>query len=94
MCLKTLGAEKVMYLGNLKSSAEPLPVDTATLEQLKLEIGDRPVWLAASTHPGEESIIAAVYQSLKLEWENLLLIIVPRHPTRGAEVVHDLKILV
>jgi 3-deoxy-D-manno-octulosonic-acid transferase len=46
-------------------------------------IGDRPVWLAASTHPGEEAVATAVHRRLSLDYPALLTIIAPRHPDRG-----------
>src|SRR5208283_798717 len=48
----TLGAPNVLEWGNLKFFAAPLPVDEAALAVLKAQIPG-PVWLAASTHPGE-----------------------------------------
>jgi 3-deoxy-D-manno-octulosonic-acid transferase len=78
-----LGAARSEYLGNLKYSAEPLPVDEATLAAIRAEIGERPFWLAASTHPGEEELAAAVHQALTDAHPDLLTIIVPRHPNRG-----------
>jgi 3-deoxy-D-manno-octulosonic-acid transferase len=78
-----LGAARSEYLGNLKYSAEPLPVDEATLAAIRVEIGERPFWLAASTHPGEEELAAAVHQALADAHPDLLTIIVPRHPNRG-----------
>jgi len=48
------------------------------------------VWLAASTHKGEEELIARVHQSLASDFPGLLTIIVPRHPGRGAEIAQIL----
>lgn len=81
-----LGAPRSEYLGNLKYSAEPLPADEALLATLRKAVGNRPVWLAASTHPGEEEIAAAVHMALKDAYPGLLTIIVPRHPNRGDEI--------
>ncbi|MGI4953582.1 MAG: 3-deoxy-D-manno-octulosonic acid transferase [Janthinobacterium lividum] len=84
--LRLLGARSVTEPGNLKLSAPPLPADPAELARLRHEIGDRPVWLAASTHPGEEAIAAAVHRRLLDRWPTLLTIIAPRHVRRGAEL--------
>ena len=46
----------------------------------------RPVWLAASTHPGEEDAILAVHRELAADHPGLLTIIAPRHPERGAGI--------
>jgi len=61
----TLGAKPVRCIGNLKYAANPLPYDEAALVALRAAIGDRPVWLMASTHRGEETIAAAVHKQMK-----------------------------
>lgn len=82
--LKALGATSVSVSGSLKADAAPLPVDEAALSQFKAAVGARPLFLAASTHPGEETVILEV--ALKLRSANALTAIVPRHPIRGAEI--------
>jgi 3-deoxy-D-manno-octulosonic-acid transferase len=82
---RTLGAPNVLEWGNLKFFAAPLPVDDAALAALRAQIPG-PVWLAASTHPGEEELVAAAHATLLAEYPKLITIIVPRHPERGAEV--------
>jgi 3-deoxy-D-manno-octulosonic-acid transferase len=84
--LRSLGAPNATCLGNLKFSAPVLPVDNAELINLKSAIGTRPFWLAASTHPGEEDIIAQVQSSLRTTVPDVLCISVPRHPERGDAV--------
>ncbi len=42
----------------------------------------RPVWIAASTHDGEESLLLQAHRQLLTDFPNLLLILVPRHPER------------
>ena len=81
-----LGAPRCEYPGNLKYSAEPLPADEAALAAVREAVGDRPFWLAASTHPGEEELAAAVHAALRDAHPGLLTIIVPRHPNRGDEI--------
>ena len=46
----------------------------------------RPVWIAASTHAGEDEIILAAHRQLLAERSDALLVLVPRHPERFAEV--------
>ncbi len=82
----TLGARKVISAGNIKFDSPPPPVDAAELAKLKRGIGERPVFLAASTHPGEDDIVADVHQALLAFYPDLLTIIVPRHPERGADI--------
>ena len=48
--------------------------------------GERPVWIAASTHEGEESLVLEAHQKLLELIPGLLLILVPRHPQRFAAV--------
>jgi 3-deoxy-D-manno-octulosonic-acid transferase len=72
--------------GNLKLGAPAPRVDPAELAQFKAAIADRPVWLAASTHPGEDEICLAAHMILRARFPDALLIIAPRHPERGATV--------
>ncbi|HEX8666702.1 MAG TPA: 3-deoxy-D-manno-octulosonic acid transferase [Beijerinckiaceae bacterium] len=81
-----LGAERVEVAGNLKFDASPPPADPRALAHLSGLLSGRPVWLAASTHPGEEEIAVAVHQALAGAFRGLLTIVVPRHPERGGEV--------
>ena len=84
--LARLGAPRVIVTGNIKFDAAPPPADPRVVAQLSGLIAGRPVWLAASTHPGEESAIVAVHRALAKRHPNLLTIIAPRHPHRGPEV--------
>jgi 3-deoxy-D-manno-octulosonic-acid transferase len=81
--IKRLGAPNVITAGNLKIDSPPPPVDGATAASLRAAIGQRPVFLAASTHPGEDTIIAAAHSLMRRDIGGLLTIIVPRHPERG-----------
>jgi 3-deoxy-D-manno-octulosonic-acid transferase len=79
-----LGAPNVITAGNLKIDSPPPPVNFETLAMLKTAVGTRPVFLAASTHPGEDTLIAAAHEKIRREIAGLLTIIVPRHPERGS----------
>jgi len=82
---RKLGTKNVSFLGNLKFDAPALPYDKTELEILKGSIGGRPVWVAASTHPEEETMISGpLHHALRQKFPNVLTIIVPRHPERGA----------
>ncbi len=83
---RTLGARRVAVVGSLKADAQPLPVNADALTQMKAWIGDRPVLLAAQTHPGEDETILPVHDSLRVRFPDLLTIIVPRHVERGAAI--------
>ncbi len=84
--LQTLGASKVKVSSNLKFAASPLPVDKTELDKVKRMIGNRPVWLASSTHQGEEEQIAKAHSIVQQSVKDALCIIVPRHPERGDRI--------
>jgi 3-deoxy-D-manno-octulosonic-acid transferase len=93
--LQRLGAPKVVEAGNLKQAAPPLPTDDALLTEWRARLAEplptgRPLWLAASTHPGEEAQIAAAHRLLKPQLPGLLTMIVPRHPDRGTALQQEL----
>jgi len=88
-----LGAADVRTVGNLKFDAPALTADPAALAQLAASMGERPRWLAASTHSGEELAAGRVHAALKNRLPGLLTIIVPRHPERGEEVADGLAAL-
>jgi len=88
--LRALGAHDVSAPGNLKFAAPDLPVDGAELARLMAVLGDRPRWLAASTHEGEEMIAAAVHARLAPAHPGLVTIIAPRHPERGTALAATL----
>lgn len=84
-----IGAEqgRVLAAGNLKFDIE---IDSQSIDQgkrLKDELfAGRFVWIIASTHKNEEAIFLDLYPQLKAAIPELLLLIVPRHPERFAEV--------
>ncbi len=85
-----LGAARVDAPGNLKFAAPPLAAEPVEQRRLAALIGERPVWLAASTHPGEERLVAAVHRRLAADHPGLLTIIAPRHPERGVSLAVEL----
>jgi 3-deoxy-D-manno-octulosonic-acid transferase len=84
--LKKLGARDVRLAGSLKADAAVLPADAAKLAALKRAMGARPIFLAASTHPGEEEQVLDAALMVRARHADMLTIIVPRHPERGAQV--------
>lgn len=84
--LSALRSESVQQLGNLKLAIAPPRVDTGARDALARDIGTRPLWLAASTHAGEDAIVLAAHAELRKHFPDALLIIAPRHPERGADV--------
>ncbi|HEX8167881.1 MAG TPA: 3-deoxy-D-manno-octulosonic acid transferase [Beijerinckiaceae bacterium] len=81
-----LGAARVAVAGNLKFDASPPPADARALAHLSGLLSGRPVWVAASTHAGEEEITVATHQALAGRFPRLLTVVVPRHPQRGGDV--------
>lgn len=81
-----LGASPVKCLGNLKYASAPLPCAAEELMRLQSEIGNRPVWLMASTHRGEEEMASEAHRAVAPKHPGLLTVIVPRHAARGEEI--------
>jgi 3-deoxy-D-manno-octulosonic-acid transferase len=84
--LSLLSGRDVALCGNLKRAGEPPVADAATLAALRAHIGARRVWLAASTHPGEDAIALEAHRLLREAWPDALLVLAPRHPERGPSV--------
>jgi len=78
-----LGTPRAVPVGNLKADAPPPPVELAGHKKLAAALAGRTVWLAASTHPGEDNIAAVAHLAMKKARPDLLTVIVPRHPERG-----------
>jgi len=81
--LRRLGVREIAMIGDVKAAAAALPVDLSRLEQLRDQVGPRPLWVAASTHAGEEEVVAGVHSQLVSNHPDLLTIIAPRHAARG-----------
>ena len=85
----SLGAapERTRITGNIKFDVEQ-PSDLAErARNVRAELfGERPVWIAASTHEGEEGTVLEAQQKLLERFPELLLVLVPRHPQRFAAV--------
>ncbi len=87
--MSELGFAVSPTVGNLKLDARPLP-DHPDRKALSQSIGERPVVLFASTHPGEEEIAATVHDALLATHDNVLTIIAPRHPERAPSIARML----
>lgn len=89
--LIALGAPpgRVMVTGNLKYDQALKPPDPERMRQLmqRLPRPTQPVWIAASTHPGEEEILLALHARLLHHPLAPRLILVPRHPERTPELL-------
>jgi 3-deoxy-D-manno-octulosonic-acid transferase len=90
--LSRLRSRPIGEPGNLKLASRPPQIDAAALFELRLAIGDRPVWLAASTHAGEEKVLIMAHNALMMAAPNALMILAPRHPDRANDVEVDCRI--
>jgi 3-deoxy-D-manno-octulosonic-acid transferase len=84
--LSQLGAPRVLATGNLKFDVSPPPADPQAMADMQRTIRARPVFLAASTHRGEDEAVINAHLEVAEKIPDLLTIIVPRHPERGGEI--------
>jgi 3-deoxy-D-manno-octulosonic-acid transferase len=84
--LSELGAPHVLTTGDLKLDGPAPPADRGKLAALQRATAGRPLIAAASTHAGEEAAMIDAHLKLRANFPNLLTLIVPRHPERGAGV--------
>jgi len=87
--LRRLGATPGPRL-NLKRVGDTLPADAHELDGLRATLPRRKVVLAASTHPGEEALIAEAFRAAAPNLGEAVLIVVPRHPDRGPRLAEEL----
>ena len=87
--IAALGASPVEVCGNLKFDVAPSPENISLGRRWRAAIGDRSIWLAASTRDGEELLILDAWRQLDVP--RALLVLVPRHPQRFDAVAELLK---
>ena len=87
----TLGAPSAIAAGNLKVDAPAPLVDDVEFERLRPALQGRPLLIAASTHEGEDEIVAEAHRQLAASLPGLCTIIAPRHPQRGGAIAEMLK---
>ncbi len=87
-----LGAtpDQLKTVGNLKFDQLPEPGVEAQTAPAQIDL-NRLLWIAASTHPGEEEIILRVYKQLLQRHAQLQLVLAPRHPDRCEDIVRLLQ---
>jgi 3-deoxy-D-manno-octulosonic-acid transferase len=84
--VEALGAPRVLTTGNLKFDVPAPEAEPNAAMALAKAIGFRPVFLAASTHDGEDEIVLEAHRQMAPRLSNLLTIIAPRHPERGESI--------
>ena len=99
--LLSLGITKKKLLGIISSKEQATPLTYSSKEYYKFKklFKDRKIWVAASTHEGEDEIIINAQEKLHSIDKNFLLILIPRHPDKAKQLyrkkqsdVHILKI--
>ncbi|TGG92925.1 3-deoxy-D-manno-octulosonic acid transferase [Natronospirillum operosum] len=82
--LRKLGArpERVAVTGSIKYDIRLTAEEETALSGLKERLGDRPVIVAGSLHPGEEDVVINAYRSLLMVYPRLVLVVAPRHQER------------
>ena len=84
-----LSPERMEIMGNAKYDGLAAKVSPALQEEISLRLNIAPeehVFVAGSTHEGEESVVLDVYRRLLPDYPTMKLILIPRHVERGAAV--------
>ncbi|MFC4215678.1 3-deoxy-D-manno-octulosonic acid transferase [Pseudophaeobacter arcticus] len=86
--LLSLGADpaRVFPSGNLKAGAAALPHSADLLAEMRAALAGRALWIASSTHKGEEETVLDAHKALLQDHPDLCLLLVPRHPERADEI--------
>jgi 3-deoxy-D-manno-octulosonic-acid transferase len=82
------GRSRIHQTGSIKYDPENVNIDPTLPRKVlhELNVEGRPTLFGGSTHPGEEEILATIFQQLRLKFPGLFLIVAPRHVERAAEV--------
>ncbi len=89
--LKKINTAQVNFIGNLKFAENNDHSQNKLSDFLKIELKNKKVWVASSTHKNEEIFCAKTHLELKKKIKNLLTIIIPRHIHRVKEIVSELN---
>lgn len=81
-----LQEDQVHVLPDLRTSLPKLSVDADFQGMLAAALGDRPRWLAASTHMADEEAVLDAHAEVLVSGPDTILILAPRHPRRGDEL--------
>jgi 3-deoxy-D-manno-octulosonic-acid transferase len=89
--LKKINTTKVNFIGNLKFAENNDHYQNKLSDFLKIELKNKKIWVASSTHKNEEIFCAKVHIKLKKKVKNLLTIIIPRHIHRVEKIVYEIN---
>lgn len=85
-----LAADRVRVTGNMKFDAAP-PAPPRRAAALAAALRDRhPLWVAGSTHPGEEDLLLAAFRRLRAQFPGLGWVLAPRHVERSPAIARRL----
>ena len=87
-----MGIKDTVCVGNLKYAVPPLSYDKNELDKLKEKIGKRHTFVVSSTHEGEEEMCLTAFMAIKKRFPDVLMVIAPRHPSRGEELKNLVEI--
>lgn len=86
-----VAASKVTVTGSVKFDVDIPEAVRETSRELKASFSSRPVWIAGSTHEGEEAQLLEAHRQLLNSHPDALLILVPRHPERFESVTEKVS---
>ena len=87
-----VGREQMQVTGSIKFDFRPDPQQVQQAQELRARWGsDRPVWIAASTHAGEDEQVLRAHRQVLATLPDALLILVPRHPERFDSVARQVS---
>jgi len=88
--LKTLKVNNIKFTGNLKFIENKSIFQNKLFKEISQKFKSKKIWVAASTHKGEEKIAASVHMLMKKKIKNLVTIIIPRHIDRIQSIKREL----
>ena len=89
--LKKLKVKKINVIGNLKFAETENKNQDKINHQLELQLKNKKIWVASSTHANEEVFCAKAHIELKKKFKNLVTIIIPRHVHRAKKIIQEIK---
>ncbi|XP_052176413.1 probable 3-deoxy-D-manno-octulosonic acid transferase, mitochondrial isoform X2 [Diospyros lotus] len=84
----------INFSGDLKYAMDEFDMsgrDRKCIEDLRVQLAPRQVWMASSIHKGEEEVMLGVHEALKEVYPGVVMILVPRHPQHGKEIALGLQ---
>ena len=89
--LKTLKLKNIKFTGNLKFIENKLIFKKKPVKEIYQKFKSKKIWIAASTHKGEEEIAASTHILMRKKIKNLVTIIIPRHINRVNSIKSELE---